>query len=109
MTTVTRLSSRQRAILEALAAGGTLRWTWRGICADWGWVLDDVPVDGRSVNGLVRRWLIRWPGPEALDSALAFTEAGRHAVDALTASESARVVSGATNSISGAPEASSAQ
>lgn len=73
--TATPLSSRQRTLLELLAAGGTLRWAiYR---CEWHWILNGVPVDGRTVNSLVQRKLVRWP----LDDIVRLTDRGRAAVE----------------------------
>ncbi len=80
--TVLRLSSRQREILDRLDAGAVLRWAvYRNA---WRYVLDGQPVDGRAVDGLLKRGLAVWtdlysdlPESSYLGRHVVRTQAGR--------------------------------
>ena len=74
--TVLRLSPRQRDILIRLENGAVLQSAvYRG---SWRYVLDELPVDGRSVDGLVQRDLVRWADLYA--DGLEMTLRGRQAI-----------------------------
>lgn len=79
----TLLSSRQRAILEAMVNGARLHRKWTDVgerYALWDFTtLTWMVVDGRSVDGLVRRGLLGWQPQTDLRG---LTDAGRRAVAA---------------------------
>lgn len=107
--TVVPISSRQREILEAMADHWELL-RWRCRDGRQRWHLGDMEVDGRAVRGLLQRGLLAHGG-DYVGGELVLTDAGRRAVQESPtaipgAPESGRVALGATNTASGAPDAS---